>query len=141
MINLDFLPSRQISLYMAKLFVTRTFAVLIALVMVLMMLDLLGESGKILAVEGNSDADLWRYVRLRLPLLISQFLPFAAKMEAAGLSKMAIRVFHYYYNQLVGGATRALGVGAQLIYNRALGAPIERPKSVTTQFVKEFVKK
>ena len=29
--------------------------------------------------------------------------------------------------------THALGVGAQLIYNRALGAPIERPKSVTTR--------
>lgn len=78
MINLDFLPSRQITFYMAKLFITRTFAVLIALVLVLMMLDLLGESGKILAVDGNTDADLWRYVRLRLPLLISQFLPFAA---------------------------------------------------------------
>jgi citrate synthase len=37
------------------------------------------------------------------------------------------------------GVSRALGVGAQLIYNRALGAPIERPKSVTTHFIKEFV--
>ena len=37
------------------------------------------------------------------------------------------------------GVSRALGVGAQLIYNRALGAPIERPKSVTTNFVREFV--
>jgi hypothetical protein len=36
---------------------------------------------------------------------VVQFLPFAAKMEAAGLSEMVIHVFHYYYNQLVGGAT------------------------------------
>jgi len=42
-----------------------------------MMLDLLGESGKILAVPGNGDADLWRYVSLRIPMLISRFLPFS----------------------------------------------------------------
>ena len=42
-----------------------------------MTLDLLGESGKILAVPGNGDAELWRYVGLRLPLLISRFLPFS----------------------------------------------------------------
>jgi lipopolysaccharide export system permease protein len=42
-----------------------------------MTLDLLGESGKILAVQGNGDAELWRYVALRIPLLISRFLPFS----------------------------------------------------------------
>lgn len=49
-----------------------------------------------------------------------------------------LREFPFY--TVLFGVSRALGVGAQLIYNRALGAPIERPKSVTTQFVKEFVK-
>jgi lipopolysaccharide export system permease protein len=44
---------------------------------ILMTLDLLGESGKILRVEGNGEAELWRYVSLRLPQLISRFLPFA----------------------------------------------------------------
>ncbi|WP_265571738.1 LPS export ABC transporter permease LptG [Sphingomicrobium nitratireducens] len=77
MINTDFLPSRRLALYMARLFVTRSLAVLVALVLVLMMLDLLGESGKILAVEGNGEAELWRYVQLRLPLLMSRFLPFS----------------------------------------------------------------
>jgi lipopolysaccharide export system permease protein len=77
MINLSFFPSRQLALYMTRLFVTRTLAVLVALVLVLMTLDLLGESGKILAVPGNGDAELWRYVSLRLPLLISRFLPFS----------------------------------------------------------------
>ena len=77
MINLQFFPSRQIAFYTVKLFLTRSLAVLVALVLVLMTLDLLGESGKILAVPGNSDADLWRYVSLRLPLLISRFLPFS----------------------------------------------------------------
>src|SRR5205085_3822403 len=52
-------------------------AVLVALILILMSLDLLGESGKILAVPGNTDADLWRYVGLRLPVLVSRFLPFS----------------------------------------------------------------
>jgi lipopolysaccharide export system permease protein len=77
MINLKFFPSRNLAFYMVRLFLTRSFAVLIALVLVLMTLDLLGESGKILAVQGNGDAELWRYVGLRLPLLISRFLPFS----------------------------------------------------------------
>ena len=77
MINLKFFPSRQLALYMVRLFISRSFAVLVALVLVLMTLDLLGESGKILAVPGNTDADLWRYVGLRIPLLVSRFLPFA----------------------------------------------------------------
>jgi len=77
MINLSFFPSRRLAWYMVKLFLTRSLAVLVALVLILMMLDLLGESGKILAVPGNGDADLWRYVSLRIPMLISRFLPFS----------------------------------------------------------------
>src|SRR6478752_7704374 len=76
-INPSFFPSRQLAFYMTRLFVTRSLAVLIALVLVLMTLDLLGESGKILAVPGNGDADLWRYVGLRIPLLVQRFLPFS----------------------------------------------------------------
>ncbi len=77
MINLDFMPSRRLSFYMIRLFLTRSFAVLVALVLILATLDLLGESGKILAAPGNGDAELWQYVALRLPVLISRFLPFA----------------------------------------------------------------
>jgi lipopolysaccharide export system permease protein len=77
MINPSFFPSRRLALYMVRLFVTRSLAVLVALVLILMTLDLLGESGKILAVPGNTDADLWRYVGLRLPILFSRFLPFS----------------------------------------------------------------
>jgi len=57
MINLQFFPSRQIAWYTVKLFLTRSLAVLVALVLVLMTLDLLGESGKILAIPGNGEAD------------------------------------------------------------------------------------
>ena len=82
MINLDFMPSRQLAFYAAKLFLTRSLAVLVLLVMVLMMLDLLGESGKILKVPGNGEAELWRYVSLRVPMLISRFLPFSVLLGA-----------------------------------------------------------
>ena len=77
MINLRFFPSKRIALYTVKLFLTRSLAVLVSLVLILMTLDLLGESGKILAIPGNGDAELWRYVALRLPLLTARFLPFS----------------------------------------------------------------
>ena len=82
MINLEFFPSKRLAFYMVRLFITRTLAVLVALVLILMTLDLLGESAKILAVPGNGDADLWRYVGLRIPMLISRFLPFSALLGA-----------------------------------------------------------
>jgi len=74
----DFLPSRRLTWYLSKTFVSRIVAVLAMLVLVLMMLDLLGTSGKILAVPGNTQGDLWRYVGLRLPQLVAQFLPYSA---------------------------------------------------------------
>ena len=77
MINLSFFPSKRLAWYMAKMFLLRSLAVLGALVVILMTLDLLGQSGKILRVEGNGDAELWRYVSLRIPQLVSRFLPFA----------------------------------------------------------------
>lgn len=82
MINLQFFPSRPIALYMARLFIVRSIAVLGALVVVLMTLDLLGNSGDILAYPGNGDAELWRYVGLRLPQLVNRFLPFSVLLGA-----------------------------------------------------------
>ncbi len=70
-------PSRTIALYTARLLLTRSAAFLAGLVVILMTLDLLGESSKILAVHGNTEADLWHYVALRVPQLIAMFLPFA----------------------------------------------------------------
>jgi lipopolysaccharide export system permease protein len=91
MINLQFFPSRRIAFYMARLFVARSLAVLLALVGILMMLDLLGNSGEILAHPGNGDAELWRYVGLRIPQLIARFLPFSVLLGAliafAGLNQ------------------------------------------------------
>jgi lipopolysaccharide export system permease protein len=76
-VNVQFFPSRTITLYMARTFVIRCLAVLLALVLVLQTLDLLGESGKILAQPGNGDAQLWHYVSLRIPILTARFLPFS----------------------------------------------------------------
>ncbi len=47
--------------------------------------------------------------------------------------------FEYY--TVLFGVSRAMGMCSQLIVSRALGEAIERPKSVTTDWVKEFVAK
>ena len=75
--QLDFFPSRTLTTYLAKLFVVRILAVLVMLVLVLMMLDLLSNSGKILAVEGNGQGELLTYASLRIPQLIQRFLPYS----------------------------------------------------------------
>ena len=134
MINLQFFPSKRIAFYMARLFLTRSFAVLAALVVVLQMLDLLGESAHILAYPGNGDPQLWRYVSLRLPYLISFFLPFSVllgtlitlatlnqnseivSMKAAGISahqiiaplvlaSLGVAAVHFAFNERI--VTRA----------------------------------
>jgi len=75
--TLQFFPSRTMAIYVGRTFLVRTIAILFALVLVLQTLDLLGESGKILAVAGNSDNDVWRYVGMRMPQIVETFLPFS----------------------------------------------------------------
>ncbi|OQW43166.1 MAG: LPS export ABC transporter permease LptG [Proteobacteria bacterium SG_bin5] len=75
--QMSFFPSRTVALYLARMFVVRTFVILAALVLVLQTLDLLSESGRILAHPGNGEAQVWRYVSLRVPEIIAQFLPFS----------------------------------------------------------------
>lgn len=130
----DFFPSRTLTLYLARLFVTRILAVLIMLVLVLQTLDLLSESGKILAYPGNGEAQLWNYVVLRAPQLVARFLPYSVllatiitlatlnqnseviAMKAAGLSAhqvlaplivsaLAVSVLSFAFNERV--VTRA----------------------------------
>src|SRR3546814_13908754 len=62
---------------LCRSFIVRLLAVLLMLVLVLQMLDLLSESGKILAYPGNGEAELARYVSLRFPQLIARFLPYS----------------------------------------------------------------
>ncbi|MDP2435178.1 MAG: citrate (Si)-synthase, eukaryotic [archaeon] len=47
---------------------------------------------------------------------------------------------HDYYTVLF-GVSRALGVLSQLVWSRALGFPLERPKSVTSDWVQQFISK
>ena len=127
---MEFFPSRTLAIYMAKMFIIRTLAVLALLVLVLQALDLLGESGKILAYEGNGEAELWTYVSLRAPQLIARFLPFSVllgtiitlatlnqnsevvSMKAAGLSahqilaplivaSMGIALLSFLFNETI----------------------------------------
>ncbi|OAO04445.1 LPS export ABC transporter permease LptG [Parasphingorhabdus sp.] len=74
---MDFFPSRTLAIYTAKMFLIRVFSVVALLVAVLMSLDLLGESGKILAYPGNGEAELWSYVALRAPQIIDFVIPFS----------------------------------------------------------------
>ena len=74
---MNFFPSRTITRYMGWMFLTRTFGVLIALVVILQSLDMLGQTGKILEYPGNGTPELLKYISLRLPQIIQQFLPFS----------------------------------------------------------------
>jgi lipopolysaccharide export system permease protein len=127
---MHFFPSRNITWYMARLFIIRSLAVLAMLVLILQTLDLLGESGKILSVTGNDQGDVLRYVSMRAPQLIARFLPFSVllgtlitfaalsqnsevvAMKAAGLSahqilapmfvaSLAVAAFSFAFNDLV----------------------------------------
>ncbi len=57
--------------------------------------------------------------------------------SGALLYHFGVTEFDYY--TVLFGISRALGMCSQMIVNRALGAPIERPKSVGTTWVKEQV--
>jgi citrate synthase len=45
----------------------------------------------------------------------------------------------YEFYTVLFGVSRALGVLASICWDRALGMPLERPKSVTTELVKEWI--
>jgi len=72
----------SMDLYLAKTFAMRYIVILLGLVATLQMLDLLSESDDILAGEGATYADLWYYVTLRTPTLLSLFSPFVALLAA-----------------------------------------------------------
>ncbi|HPF36811.1 MAG TPA: citrate (Si)-synthase [Candidatus Krumholzibacteria bacterium] len=57
--------------------------------------------------------------------------------SGALLYHYGLKEFSYY--TVLFSVSRAMGMLSQLIVNRALGAPIERPKSVTTKWVKKQV--
>jgi lipopolysaccharide export system permease protein len=73
----SFFPSRTMAWYVAKMFLVRSLSVLMALVLVLLALDLLGETDAILGAPGNGGAEIMHYVALRTPQIIARFLPFS----------------------------------------------------------------
>ena len=121
----DFFPSRRLTLYLGKMFLTRILAVLVMLVLILQMLDLLSTSGKILAQTGNGQSELLTYVGLRVPQLIARFLPYSVllatiitlvglnqnseviAMKAAGLSAHQILAPLLMVAALIAGASFA----------------------------------
>ncbi len=75
--QMEFFPSRTVAIYMARKFLTSILAVAALLFLVLQSLDLLGQSGKILAHSGNGQAQLLTYISLRAPQIIDLVLPFS----------------------------------------------------------------
>jgi len=74
---MGFFPSRTLAFYMGRMFLVRSMAVLALLVIVLQALDLLSETDSILEYPGNGQAELLRYVSLRMPEIVQRFLPFS----------------------------------------------------------------
>lgn len=72
----------SMDVYLAKIFAVRYIIILAGLIATLQMLDLLAKSEEILAGENAVYADLWRYVTLRSPHLISLFSPFVALLAS-----------------------------------------------------------
>lgn len=50
-------------------------------------------------------------------------------------------MFEYDYYTVLFGVSRAIGVLASLVWDRALGMPIERPSSVTTEWINNYIQK
>ncbi len=129
----DFFPSRQLAIYLGKMFLVRTLAVLLMLVLILQTLDLLSQSGKILAIDGNGQAQIFAYMGMRAPQLVARFLPYSVllgalitfvglsqnseviSMKAAGLSA------HQILAPMIGASL--LVAAASFVFNDLVVAP------------------
>ena len=59
--------------------------------------------------------------------------------SGALLYHFGLKEFEYY--TVLFAVSRSMGMLSQIILNRSFGAPIIRPKSVSTKWIKEFVSK
>lgn len=64
--------------YIAKTFAVRFIVLFAGVAIVLQALDLLAQSGDVLAGDGASIGSLWRYALLRFPQILSELPPFTA---------------------------------------------------------------
>ena len=95
-----------------------------------------------------ADSDMvqrvWRVFKVVPPILhslgkVSNPWPNVDAHSGALLLHYGMHQYEFY--TVLFAVSRALGVLAQLCWSRALALPLERPKSVTTEWVKEFIKK
>ncbi len=87
---------------------------------------------------------VWQVFRVVPPILqslgkIKNPWPNVDAHSGALLVHFGMREYGYY--TVLFGVSRALGVLAQYCWSRALGFPLERPKSLTTDWVKDFLLK
>lgn len=150
---MNFFPSRTVAVYMGRLFLTRTLGIAAGLVLVLLTLNLLSESGKILAIPGNGQGEVWRYVSLRTPQLVAFAVPYSVllgtiltlmtmnqnseiiALKAAGLSahqvlaplllaSVGVAIFSFGFNdRFVSRATATLDQWQHVDYN---SLPVDR---------------
>ena len=78
--------------YMSRLFAARFALILIGLAVLVLLLDVMAQSGEIIAGEDGAAA-LWRYSWLRLPLIVSRLIPFSV-LIAALLTLIALARHH-----------------------------------------------
>jgi citrate synthase len=102
--------------------------------------DILLSAGKAKNPWPNVDAHsgvlltYYGYVSLRLyPSVLPMFSPLDGLIM---ISLHSLDQMNFY--TVLFGVSRAFGVTAQLIWDRALGAPLERPKSYSSEHIKKM---
>lgn len=100
------------------------------------------------AEDNAQDSDLvkivWKIFDVVPPILsslgkVKNPWPNVDAHSGALLIHYGLKEYNYY--TVLFGVSRALGVLAALCWARALGLPLERPKSVTTEWVKDYLAK
>lgn len=62
----------------------------------------------------------------------------SALLLTTGVSNAPISRYEYY--TVLFGVSRAMGALSQVFWDRALGMPLERPKSITSDWIKNHFK-
>ncbi|HXI88039.1 MAG TPA: LPS export ABC transporter permease LptG [Parvularculaceae bacterium] len=143
--------------YVGLRFLVRFVGILALFVVVIQMLNLLGNSRDILAAKGAGWDSIFRYVWLHLPKVVTEFIPFAALlavvitlstlnlsneitvMRAAGMSAhrvlfpigcacAGIALFHFVFNEAV-----AVGAARKLAYWQANDYATDLPPDSVTR--------
>lgn len=87
---------------------------------------------------------VWRIYKVAPPILESTGKiknPWPNVDAHSGSLLLHYGLAEYDFYTVLFGVSRSLGVLSSLCWDRALGQGIERPKSVTTQWVKEYIEK